>query len=489
MTTELLRDFIAHAEREPSAPALRTRTEKVSYAELAAMAGRAQKELDAFPPGPVAVLARKSPQAVALVLGCLAAGRPLLLPPIDLGTVALGELCARAGCVEVLAATPEDAAEHPDVVTAVIGRPDSGHSGGPAVPKPVAVADQDIAFMLTTSGSTGTPKIVPLSAGAVARFTAWAGDAFGLGPGEVVFNYAPLNFDLCLLDVWATLRHGGCVALVDPALAANPRYVCDFFAASEVTVVQGVPMLYQLLEEGVFPGVRHVIVTGDHAPVPLRAGLPRRFPRARLHNVYGCTETNDSFWHEFDAAEAAGPAPLPIGRPLPGVVVAFGPGLDPVPPDDGGTELLVWTPFQTDGYVTPDPAAATGRFVTGPDGRRFFRTGDLVRRDAAGRLFLVGRDDFQLKVRGIRVNLEQIERVLLEHDDVLEAAVVPAVDGAETRLTAFVRGTGPGRLSGLRLRTHCAMRLPRAAIPSAIRLVEQPFPRTSTGKVDRKRIG
>ncbi|GGS68085.1 AMP-binding protein [Nonomuraea spiralis] len=501
MTTQLIRDFIAHARKRPSAPALRTRTETVGYAELAALSGRAQKELDALPPGPVAVLARKSPQAIALVLGCLSAGRPVLLPPIDLGTVALGELCARAGCVQVLAATPEDAAEHPDAVTAVIGGPGGGPGGGTGggpgnrpgsravFPEPVAVGDADTAFMLTTSGSTGAPKIVPLSAGSVTRFTDWAGDAFGLGPGEVVFNYAPLNFDLCLLDVWATLRSGGCVALVDPALAANPRYVSGFFAASGVTVVQGVPMLYQLLEEDVFPGVRHVIVTGDHAPVPVRAALPRRFPDARLHNVYGCTETNDSFWHEFDAAEAVQPGPLPIGEPLPGVVAAFGPDLAPFPPDDGGSELLVRTPFQTTGYVTPDPAAATGRFVTGPDGSRYFRTGDLVRRGAGGRLFLVGRDDFQLKVRGIRVNLEQIERVLLEHDDVVEAAVVPAVDGAETRLTAFVRGSGPGRLSGLRLRTHCAMRLPRAAIPSSIRLVEQPFPRTSTGKVDRKRIG
>jgi acyl-coenzyme A synthetase/AMP-(fatty) acid ligase len=336
--------------------------------------------------------------------------------------------------------------------------------------------------MLTTSGSTGAPKVVPLPAGAVDRFTGWAGEAFGLGPGEVVFNYAPLNFDLCLLDIWATLRHGGCAALVDPALAVNPRYLADFFAASGVTVVQGVPMLYQLLGEVVFPGVRHVIVTGDHAPVPLRSTLPDKFPNARFYNVYGCTETNDSFWHEFDAAEAARPGPLPIGVPLPGVAVAFG------PERGGAAELLVRTPFQTAGYLTSDPADSTARFVRAADGRDYFRTGDLVRRDPDGRLFLVGRDDFQLKVRGIRVNLEQIERVLLEHDDVVEAVVVPADDGSGTRLTAFVRRTGASRLTGLHLRTHCAMRLPQAAIPSAIKLVDHPFPRTSTGKVDRKRV-
>lgn len=476
MTAELLRDFVARTQENPSAPALRTRTETVTYAELAAMAAHAQAEVGALPGGPVTVLARKSPQAVALVLGCLAAGRPVLLPPIDLGVVALRELCERAGCAHVLAVDTGHAADYPDLVTKVVA------GMGAGLPEPVPVGDRDTAFMLTTSGSTGTPKVVPLSAGAVARFTGWAGEAFGLGPGETVFNYAPLNFDLCLLDIWATLRHGGCAALVDPALAVNPRYLADFFAASEVTVVQGVPMLYQLLGEVVFPGVRHVIVTGDHAPVPVRATLPAKFPNARLHNVYGCTETNDSFWHEFDAAEAARPGPLPIGVPLPGVAVAYG------PEREGAAELLVRTPFQTAGYVTSDPEASTARFVRGPDGRDYFRTGDLVRRDPDGRLFLVGRDDFQLKVRGIRVNLEQIERVLLEHDDVVEAVVIPATDGSETRLTAFVRRTGTSGLTGLHLRTHCAMRLPQAAIPSAIKLVDHPFPRTSTGKVDRKRV-
>ncbi|UBU18007.1 AMP-binding protein [Nonomuraea gerenzanensis] len=484
-TSEPLHGFLARTASDPAAPALRTRTGTVSYGELAALAGHAQAELTTLPPGPVAVLAKKSPEAIALVLGCLAAGRPVLLPPIDLGPVALRELCERAGCAQVLATDAEQAGEHPDLVTRIITR---GETGGPPLPQPAPVTDAHTAFILTTSGSTGTPKLVPLSTGAVTRFTGWAGDAFGLGPGEVVLNYAPLNFDLCLLDIWATLRHGGCVALVDPAVAANPRHVGDFFADSRVTVVQGVPMLYQLLAEGAFPGVRHVIVTGDHAPASVRATLPRRFPNARFHNVYGCTETNDSFWYEFDAAEAAAPGPLPIGEPLPGVVAVFEPDRSADPQRAGAVELLVRTPFQTSGYLTRDPGTPSGRFVTGADGHSYFRTGDLVRRDPDGRLFLVGRDDFQLKVRGVRVNPEQIERVLLEHDDVVEAVVVPAGDGAELRLTAFVRGARPSGLSGLRLRAHCATRLPRAAIPSAIRLVEHPFPRTSTGKVDRKRI-
>ncbi|NUR85796.1 MAG: fatty acid--CoA ligase, partial [Nonomuraea sp.] len=131
MTAELLRDLVARTQENPHAPALRTRTEIVTYAELAAMAAHAQAEVSTLSEGPVTVLARKSPEAVALVLGCLAAGRPVLLPPVDLGLVALRELCERAGCAHVLTVD----AEYPDLVTKVVA------GKGTGLPEPVPVGD------------------------------------------------------------------------------------------------------------------------------------------------------------------------------------------------------------------------------------------------------------------------------------------------------------------------------------------------------------
>ena len=101
--------------------------------------------------------------------------------------------------------------------------------------------------MLTTSGSTGLPKIVPLTVGAVDHFTDWAAAQFEIGPGTNVANYAPLNFDLCLLDIWTTLKHGGCVVMVDQDRATHGGYLADLLADNEVNVVQAVPMLYRLL--------------------------------------------------------------------------------------------------------------------------------------------------------------------------------------------------------------------------------------------------
>jgi acyl-coenzyme A synthetase/AMP-(fatty) acid ligase len=355
--------------------------------------------------------------------------------------------------------------------------------------------------MLTTSGSTGLPKVVPLSWRALDRFAAWAGPRFGLGPGRTVLNHAPLNFDLCLLDVWSTLAHGGRVVLVDPDLGTHGGHVLDLIAGNDVDVVQAVPMLYRLLldaagarpERPALDTVEHVLFTGDAIPGTTLAELPGLFPKARLANVYGCTETNDSFVHEL---ETAGPprapaTPVPIGRPLPGVeALIVGDGGRAVT-GPGRGELYVTTPFQAAGYL--DASRDAGKFVPHPldpsDGRRWFRTGDLVRREPDGRVVLEGRSDFQVKVRGVAVNTAEVERVLLDHPDVVEAAAVAVPDPlAGRQLAALVRRAAGTRLNSLTLRQHCARRLPQAAVPSALRIVDDPLPTTSTGKVDRRAV-
>src|SRR5690606_13731176 len=123
---------------------------------------------------------------------------------------------------------------------------------------------------------------------------------------------------------------------------------------------------------------------------------------------------------------------------------------------------------------------------TGADDRRWFRTGDLVHRDADGRIVVVGRVDFQVKVRGVAINTAEVERALLAHPEVLEAAVVAVPDPVAGRrlLCAARRSPGSG-LNSLGLRGHCAALLPSAGIPSEMWIVDAPLPKTSTGKVDR----
>ncbi|MGW6012004.1 AMP-binding protein [Streptomyces sp. NPDC055210] len=478
MLDSLAQDILAHDRRTPDAPALLWNGTTLSYGGLAALADTAAVRLaapDLRGDAPIAVRAVKSPASLALVLACLLARRTVLLLSPDLGRLAAARLAERAGCVGLLVPGADaEAALEP-------------------VPVPARPAPPGSALLLTTSGSTKLPKTVCLSHNALDRFTRWAGSAFPLGAGHRVLSYAPLNFDLSLFDVWATLRHGGCVIPVDPGRATDPRHLAGLFRETGPEVVQAVPMLFRLLagagpDAEPFTSVRHVLLTGEHTPRSLRGRLARLFPRAEFHNVYGCTETNDSLLYSCGAREVADLEALPLGGPLPGARVRLvGDGRELEGPGTG--ELFVHTPFQADGYLGADDG--DDRFVRPAPGTSepvWFRTGDLVRRDSEGELTLVGRDDFQVKVGGVRVSPEAVEQVAQSHPEVMEAAVVAlAAPGPGTRLHALVRVAPDCAVTGLQLLTHCSAWLPRAAVPT-VHLTREPLPTGITGKVDRARV-
>ncbi|MGW5049988.1 AMP-binding protein [Actinokineospora sp. NPDC004072] len=447
---------------ESDDPALSGNGRTTTRRALAELAGRARAELVALrlPPGaPVAVVGRKAPATIAAIAACMADGRPFLLPSTELGARATSALLERAGCHALL--RPGTGVERLD---------------------PAACPDlAGVGPILTTSGSTGVPKAVPLPKAAVAAFTAWAAAEFGIRPGTPVLSYAPLHFDLSLLDVWTTLAAGGCVVLVDPDRALDGRHLVECLAGARVEVVQAVPLFFRLVADAAdrpFPHVREVLVTGEAMPPGLAARLPALFPAARLRNVYGCTETNDSFVHDIDPAADA---PTPIGRPIPGVravVVADGTVLT----GPGRGELWVATPFQSGRYLDPE---LTARAWTDGD-PPLFRTGDLVERGADGLLRLAGRADHQVKVRGVRTDLAAVEHVLAAHPAVAEAVVLGLPDEvAGHRLHAVVRLRPDRTANSLHLRSHCAERLPRTAVPSTVAITAEPLPRTATGKVDR----
>lgn len=478
---------LEQALRRPEAPALLWHGERISYGDLREMVGEARSRLErlALPrQHRVGILAKKSPQAISLVLACLLDRRPALLPSVALGAEPLQRLFEQAGCEHVLSPGAHSAATFGELSCEVV-----------SAASPAPAASEDAALMLTTSGSTGVPKIVPLSLPAINRFTDWAGSRFAITSGTTVLSYAPLNFDLCFLDVWTTLQHGGCVALVNQDRATNARYLLELLTTSEVHVVQAVPMLYRLLIDAThdsghcLPSVQHVITTGDSMPSSTFEALPALFPRARFYNVYGSTETNDSFVHEIDVSRAHARRHIPIGQPIEGVSALIVSDEGHVLEGPGSGELWVATPFQTRGYLTE--ALNEHKFVSRQDGadtRTYFRTGDIVHRHVDGLISLEGRAEGYVKVRGVRVSMHAVERVILEHDQVVEVAVVAVPDDvAGNRLHAVVRRDEASQLNSLSLRRHCARSLDRAAIPSTIEIVTTPLPKTSTGKLDRRR--
>ncbi|MEU7424981.1 AMP-binding protein [Streptomyces sp. NPDC040750] len=471
----------AHAGRRPDQVALIWGERQVTYRRLVTLAEDLAGALDALGLDrrqPLCVPAHKTPATIALLIGAFRAGYAVLAPSPDLGSSARATLAAQARCSMVLTVDDQGVLD-----------------ASPVVPDEEAARDFDTAdpatapLLLTTSGSTGTPKIVPIRGEAFERFADWAGRRFHLTDQDTLLAYAPLNFDLSLLDVWTALWLGARTVLVEQQFSADARHLQDLLTRHEVTFVQGVPMLHRLLTQdgAVHPGVRTVIFTGDALPQALLRQLGTAFPGAGFHNVFGCTETNDSFLHDADP-RAAGER-TPIGRPLPGVRALLLDGDGDILQGPGTGELLVTTPFQTSGYL--QRSRNEGVFVPAPDGgdEVFYRTGDLVTRDADGVHWLQGRTDFQVKVRGVRTNVQEVENVLTAHPDVAEAAVVAIPDPeAGYRLHAQVTRRPGTSLTSLGLRSHSAQRLPRHAIPSSVHVGDVPLPRTSTGKPDRNLI-
>lgn len=460
------------AAAAPAAPALHHAGAAYSFGELVETANRSSRELadHGVAGGPVAVVAAKSPESVAALLALSNLGSPAFIAAENTPTEQLGRLSRSAACTHIVRVSSTGALE----VT--------------QLPRPTSPATS-AAVILTTSGSTGLPKLVPLPDTAIANFINWARTTLDLGSDTVALSYAPLNFDLSLLDVWAVLCSGGCSVLVSSTEAADPGALAQILTSTKPDLVQAVPLLLRLLSGSTglsVDSVTRLILTGEPFPTHLWTSATSIFPAATVLNVYGATETNDSFLHEVLREDVA-QGRVPIGRPLRGVEALLVDG-DSEVTGPGVGELVVSTPFQSPGYldhVGPDDA-----FHVRP-GRAgvFYRTGDIAQRDEAGTFHLVGRASNVVKVRGVRTNLNQVEAALNAHNDVVEAVVVPLQDPAdgENVLHAaieYVRETRPDTLG---LRQHCRSRLALASVPTRYHQFST-LPRTSSGKVDRSAI-
>ena len=226
MSRSFLDGFSDHVAERPQATALVWHGERISYSELYERAARVSAALRAMHlprSQPVAIVAEKSPTAIGLMLGCLMAELCFVLPSVQLPGAIRRMLLESARCSAILRqeAGTNDGSES---FAIDLVQPSANEAGTSSLPN-----FDEIAVILTTSGSTGVPKLVPLPIPAIERFTDWACNRFDFGPDKTVLNYAPLNFDLCFLEIWATLKAGGRVALVDPRYGANGEQLLGIY--------------------------------------------------------------------------------------------------------------------------------------------------------------------------------------------------------------------------------------------------------------------
>lgn len=471
--TTVLDRVRAAAAAAPDATAVTGTDGTLTYGELVAAAHRVGHGLRRRGIGAgdvVGLCAHRGTELVAGLLGILAAGAAYL--PLDpaLPPARLDHIAADAGTKLVLG--------HADALPGVAASPAeplpldglAAFAGEPEDP-PAATDPDGLAYVIYTSGSTGRPKGVEVGHAALANLVAAIGELIGAGPDDRWLHLTSLSFDISGLELFAPLTTGGRVVVAADAAVREGAALARLIGDAGITHVQATPSGWQLLLDAGWDGAPVTALCGGEAlPLPLARRL--RPLVGRLVNVYGPTET--TIWSAAAEIPEA-PDRITLGGPLANTVLrVLDDRLRPVPPGVPG-ELCIGGAGLARGYRgRPDLTAE--RFVTGPDGRRWYRTGDRVVLGPDGRPEFLGRWDDQIKLRGHRIELGEIERVLLEAPGVAQAAV--AVHDGE--LAAYLVGAADRAA----VRAHIAERLPRYMIPRDLVGLDA-LPLTFNGKLDR----
>lgn len=352
----------------------------------------------------------------------------------------------------------------------------------------------DAAAILYTSGTTGRPKGAVITHGNILAFCTWVGEEFRITERDVFISHAPFHFDLSLLDIFSSLANGARVVLVPFQKASNPQFLTALIAKEKITIWQSVPSALVLMAEygdcrhDDFRQLRCVLFAGERLSLKYLTKLMACFGKAEFYNIYGCTETNDTFLYHVPAENV--PDPLPIGKPLPSVDYLIIDGSGAQVPKGSEGELLVSAPTVMKGYWG-GREEALGSFVELSGGAakrmRFYRTKDVVRLLPDGNLHLCGRTDNIIKSNGYRINLLEIEKHLMTLPEISEAAVVPIADEIiGNRICAAVSTDGSSPLSVVDLKVYCSSKMPKYMIPHVFDITDAELPKTSSGKIDKQ---
>ena len=379
-------------------------------------------------------------------------------------------------------------------VSAALDSADSVHKA--ASIETVEADPVDLAYILYTSGSTGRPKGVMLSHDNAVSFVDWCSATFEPQSDDRFSSHAPFHFDLSILDIYVCVKHGATLVLISESLGKDASRLAQVIADERITIWYSAPSILSLLAQfgdlrkHDYSMLRQVLFAGEVFPVKHLRTLCELLPEPRYFNLYGPTETNVCTWYEVNGVPEDD-TPLPIGRACPfDEALVLDERLGAVPRGGVG-ELWVRGASVMQGYWgRPDRTALSLQTLEIAPGLhdRAYRTGDLVRERPDGNLEFLGRSDHQVKTRGYRVELGEIESRLAAHPLVEECVVLAIPDEEITnRLAAVVvprAGAAPGADE---LKTHCAATLPRYMVPETIEF-RASLPRTSSGKVDRRAL-
>jgi amino acid adenylation domain-containing protein len=477
--------FAAQVARTPDDPAVTDAGGTLSYTELDQRANHLAHRLvaaGAGPDVPVAILADRSAELLVSIVGVLKAGACYLPLPISAPASRLAQIVAHAGA-PILITDRDHGLDVPCEL-----RPEPGTS--PAAP-PTTAKPGNLAYIMYTSGSTGTPKGVAITNENVAVFVLGAmlqAEAEGGGTWRSLM-YAPHSFDSSTSEIWPPLVTGGEIVVLAPGhldLATLARTIVD----ERINVAQFTPTLFALMADHAMAELGHlflVTTAGERISANCFQRVVDACPDTIVNNGYGPTETTvAATWYMMSAGHRL-EGRVPIGRPVGNTTVyLLDRNLQPVPPVVPA-ELYIGGPRVGRGYVA-GPGLTAERFVAdpfGPPGQRLYRTGDIARWNRDGTLDFLERSDYQVKIRGNRVEPAEIEVVLESHPGVSRAAVIARED--QTGAAYLVAYLVPRAAPAADVRDMATRRLPAYMVPRAFVTLDQ-LPLTAHGKLDRNAL-
>ena len=492
--------FAEQAARTPQVAATTFGDEVLTYAELEARSNRLANHLRRRGVGPetrVGLCLERGVELLVGVLGVLKAGGAYV--PLDPAYPAdrLAFMLADSGAPVLLTRLPlpEGLSAYSGEVVCLDRERECIEAESARVPA-AGVALRNPAYVIYTSGSTGRPKGVVVEHGSLAHFAATMRQTFALHTGEVALGMASIAFDIWVFEALVPLVCGATVRVLpleqvkDGAAVAEELRTTGTFNAVP-TLMRQIVSGARELEPGALAGVRWVHSGGEAVTPELWADMREVFPCARLCVLYGPTEAT-VLATSYTVPEPVPAGGLTIGRPLPNVrIYVLDAHAQPVPAGVPG-ELWIGGAGVARGYLGRADLTAE-RFV--PDafgseaGARAYRSGDRVRWRADGELEFLGRIDAQVKIRGHRVELGEVEAVLAWHPGVRQAAatVRDDVSGQKVLQAFVVPAEGAEEVSAAELREYVSARLPGYMVPATFVLLDE-LPLNANGKVDRRAL-
>ncbi|MEL7398788.1 MAG: amino acid adenylation domain-containing protein [Pseudomonadota bacterium] len=337
-------------------------------------------------------------------------------------------------------------------------------------------------YVIFTSGTTGRPKGIVHSKRSIEIDCAWTVELLEMGQSDRVLNLTPFDWDVSVFDMFASIKANAALYVSDELLARSPQQLLETIERERISVMMVVPRtLILLVESGEdlaasCSSLRAVVFTGEVFPIEQLRRVVAALPSVVFYNVYGTTETNTCLYYRLPnpLPESSAEIPLGIAPPYTNIEIVDDSGALVSDGDIG--EIHVTSPVTMLGYIQDgEMKPCTARYATG----------DLGSRRVDGQIVYRGRRDTQRVVRGVRIDLLEIERVLDTYDRVGECAAALDEDG---RLHAFLRFEGNAPLpAALAIRQYVAEHLPPYLVPQVVTIVTA-LPRHPNGKLDRKRL-